>query len=312
MSLAVAVVGGGTFGRALALQAARCKHRVTLWSRSGRALAHERIEATTEIAAVTPADLVFVAVPSSHVVEIADLLCDHVDGSHVMVHVSRGLVGDDLTTVSEVLRARTPCRRVGALGGPLVASALADGQPGGGIVGSLFPEVAELTLEAIAGPSLRLYHTQDVVGVEVASAFVGLVALAVGHAQAMKLGPGTLAVLATRGLAEATRVGERLGADERTFAGLAGAGDVMAAIAGDGRPEVEFGRALAEGLPLATAAERAGAHVEGSAIARRIAQWAARGKLQVPITAGLARLLAGEATSGKLMRELMSRPLGTE
>ena len=160
----------------------------------------------------------------------------------MMVHVSRGIVGDELTTVCEVLRSRTPVRRVGVLAGPLVADALAEGEPSGGIVGTLFPEVAEAVTEAIGGDRLRVYTTQDVIGVELSAAFVGLVALALGFAAAQKLGPSTLAVLGTRGLAEGARVAERFGASERTFAGLAGAGDVMAAIAGDKRPETAFGR----------------------------------------------------------------------
>ena len=194
------------------------------------------------------AELVFVAAPSTHMEVVGDALCPHLNGSHMMVHVSRGIVGDELTTVCEVLRSRTPVRRVGVLAGPLVADALAEGAPSGGIVGTLFPEVAEAVTEAIGGERLRIYTTQDVVGVELSAAFVGLVALALGFAQAQKLGPSTLAVLGVRGLAEGARVAERFGASERTFAGLAGAGDVMAAIAGDKRPETAFGRALAQGV----------------------------------------------------------------
>lgn len=311
MNMPVAVVGGGTFGRGLALAAARVGRRVVLWSRSTRSLGHEHIQCTTDMAAVAQAELIFMAVPSPHVQQVADMVCKHVDGSHLMVHVSRGLVGDELTTVSQVLRSRTPCRRVGVLGGPLVAEALAEGAPSGGIVGTLFPEVADAVIEAIGGPKLRIYTTKDVAGVELGAAFVGLVALALGIAQGQKLGPSTLAMLATRGLAEGARVGERFGAHERTFAGLAGAGDIMAAIAGDRRPEVAFGRALAEGLVAGQAAERAGAYVEGAAIARRISDWAARHDVAVPISTGIARLITGDASGSQVLHELMTRPMGT-
>lgn len=311
MNMPVAVVGGGTFGRGLALAAARVGRRVILWSRNTRDMGHDHVQCTTELAQVRQAELLFVAVPSPHVEQVADQLCAHVNGSHLMVHVSRGLVGDELTTVSEVLRSRTPCRRVGVLGGPLVASALAEGEPGGGVIGTLFPEVAEAVTEAIGGPKLRIYKTQDIAGVELGAAFVGLVALALGYAQAQRLGPSTLAVLATRGLAEGTRVGARFGADPKTFAGLAGAGDLMAAIAGDKRPEMAFGKALAEGLVAARAAERAGAYVEGAAIARRIADWAQRNQVAVPISTAIARLMRGDASGTQVLHELMTRPMGT-
>lgn len=310
MNMPVAVVGSGTFGRGLALAAARVGRRVILWSRSPREFGEEHIQCTTDMALIGQAGLVFVAVPSSHVEAVADRLCPHITGAHLMVHVSRGLVGDELTTVSEVLRCRTACRRVGVLGGPLVAAALADGAPSGAIIGTLFGEVAEAVTEAIGGPKLRIYTTHDVIGVELGSAFVGLVALALGYAQAQELGPGTLAVLATRGLAEGTRVGARFGAEPRTFAGLAGAGDIMAALAGDQRPELVFGRALGDGMSPESAAADAGAYIEGAAIARRIADWAGRNNVAVPISGAIARLLTGKASGREVLHELMTRPMG--
>src|SRR5690606_27838602 len=107
-------------------------------------------------------------VPSVHVGALAVELGAHLDGSHLLVHVSRGLLGDELETLTHLLRETTPVRRVGALAGPLVAKALIEGQPGGGIVGSLFPEVADAVCDAIAGKRLRIYRTDDVVGVEIA------------------------------------------------------------------------------------------------------------------------------------------------
>lgn len=313
MSPPVAVVGGGSFGRSLAHAAGRVGQRVILWSRQARQLdAGESITTTTRLEDLAEAELVFFAVPSPHVAALADELGRSLDGSHLLVHVSRGLLGSELATVSEVLGARTPCRRVGALAGPLVARSLAEGHPGGAIIGSAFPEVIDAVSDAIGGPSLRVYGTHDVVGVEIASALVGLVALALGYALQLGMGPGTLAVLATRGLAEATRVGEVRGGQARTFAGLAGAGDLIAAVAGDGRPEVEFGRALGEGLDLQAAAERAGAYVEGAALAAQVTAFGQRTGIEVPLAVGLAKLVAGELSAGQLIEALMARPAKRE
>jgi glycerol-3-phosphate dehydrogenase (NAD(P)+) len=277
-----------------------------------RAVDHERVKPITELAALAEAELVFVAVPSIRVEPLVVELGAHLDGSHLLVHVSRGLLGDELGTLTELCRTRTPVRRVGALAGPLVARSLAQGQPGGGIVGSLFPEVAEAVRDAIGGGALRIYGTQDVVGVEVASAFVGLMALSLGYAQQLGFGPGTLAVLATRGMTEAARVGVVRGGLERTFSGLAGYGDLTAAVAGDGRPEWEFGRAIADGLPLERAAERAGAFVEGARIAAQIGAFADRYKLEVPISNAIAAMLAGKLSGRAVLEQLMARPVGQE
>lgn len=308
--MTTAIVGGGGFGRGLALAAARESRPVILWSRRKRELDTPYVRSTTDLAEVGEAELIFLAVPSVQVGALAVDLGAHLDGSHFLVHVSRGLLGEELETITQLLRETTPVRRVGALAGPLVAKALIEGHPGGGIVGSLFPEVADAVCDAIAGKQLRIYRTEDVVGVEIASAMVGLFALAIGYALGMGLGPGTLAMLGTRGLAEAARIGAARGADERTFAGLAGAGDLLAAVAGDGRPEVEFGRALADGLPLEDAAERAGAYVEGSSIARQVAAFADRSSIKAPVSVALAKLIAGEASGQDVMAELMARPTG--
>jgi len=314
MSPPIAVVGGGSFGRSLARAACRVGQRVILWSRHEQRIdgAGETLVTTTQLSTLRQAELVFFAVPSPHVTALADELGRSLDGSHLLVHVSRGLLGPGLGTVSEVLGTRTPCRRVGALAGPLVAKNLAEGHPGGAIIGSAFPEVIEAVTDAIGGPRLRVYGTDDVVGVEVASALVGLVALALGYALRLGMEPGTLAVLATRGLAEATRVGEARGGSPRTFAGLAGAGDLIAAVAGDGRPEVEFGKALAEGLDLRAAAERAGAYVEGAALAASVAAFGRRFGIQVPLSLGIAKLMAGEIDAAQLAEALMARPAKRE
>jgi len=308
----VAVLGGGGFGRSLAMQVARVGKRVTLWSREKRELGQPGIDATSRVADVAEAELVFVAVPSIHVAAVAREVGQHLDGGHFMVHVSRGLLGPELGTITQLLREVTPCRRVGVLAGPLVARALEQGEPGGGIVGTLFPEVGDAVRDAIGGPTLRIYATQDVIGVEVASAMVGLLALAIGYAQGRGFGPSTTAILATRGMAEAARIGVACGAEERTFSGLAGFGDLMAVVAGDNRPESMFGRALAEGLPLADAAARAGAFVEGTSIAANATAFAQRHGFEAPICTAMAALLSGQASTTDVLVQLMTRPARRE
>ena len=305
MAAPIGIVGGGGFGLGLARAVARGGRQALVWSRQPKA--PEGARAVEDLAEIGRCDLVFVAVPSMHAESVADVLGKHLDGRHLLVHVSRGLVGDALEGVSQILRERTPSRRVGCLAGPLNAHALAEGIPGGGIVGTGFPEVHEAVREAIAGPSLRLYQTDDIVGVEVSSALVGLLALAMGYAMELGIDPAALAILATRGMTEAARVGLTLGAEERTFSGVAGYGDLIAAIAGDGRPEIALGRALARGLSLEVAARNAGAHIEGVTIARRIQQHALRRAIEVPICEALAEAVEGKLSPAGVMERLMTR-----
>jgi glycerol-3-phosphate dehydrogenase (NAD(P)+) len=247
-----------------------------------------------------------------HVAKAAEALGPHLDGRHLLVHVSRGLVGDDLHTVSRVLRTLTPARRVGCLGGPIHVRALGEGTPGGGIIGSGFPEVAEAVREAIAGPALRLYQTDDTAGVEIGAALVGLLALALGFTQESKVDPTAIAILATRGMSEAARVGVALGAEERTFAGVAGYGDLIAAIAGDERPELLLGRALGRGLSLEKAGKEAGAYIEGVTIARRVQRFAFRRGIEVPIAESIADAIEGKLAPEAVIERLMSRRMRSE
>ncbi|MEZ4338988.1 MAG: hypothetical protein R3B82_20415 [Sandaracinaceae bacterium] len=298
----VGVVGGGRFGRALATAIQRSGDAI-LFSRSGG----DEPFVTAEMADLSKCELIFVAAPSTHVPDVAAALAPHLDGRHLLVHVSRGLIGDDLQTVSRHLRTNTPARRVGCLAGPLDAEAFAEDRPGGGIVGTQFPEVADAVRTAIAGASLRLYDSADIVGVEVASAMVGLLAMQAGFCLEAKIAPSAMAVMMSRGLAEAARVGVKLGGEAATFHGMAGAGDLFAALGGDERAEVRLGRALARNLDLATAGQEAGAYIEGVSIARRVAAYAERVGISAPIAAVTARALAGEISIEQGLRHLMER-----
>lgn len=303
---AIGIVGGGAFGVGLAHAISRGGNDALLWSRQPRSVDAPRARSAADVAELAGCELIFVVVPSMHVAKAAEAIAPHLDGRHLLVHVSRGLIGDELRTVSKHLSAHTPARRVGCLAGPINPEVLAKAVPGGGVVGSGFPEVADAVREAIGG-TLRLYSTDDVVGVEVASALVGLLALAAGFILENRISPSALAVMMSRGLAESARVGAKLGAREETFHGLAGAGDLYAAIAGDERAEVRLGRALARSRDLETAGREAGAYIEGLTIARRVARFADRVGVDAPIARMIADVLEGSKTPDEGLTSLMAR-----
>ena len=207
----IGIVGGGGFGRSLAQAIVRNGRRALLWSR--RAHTVDGAESTDDFAALRACQLIFLAVPSPYVRETADELGRHLDGEHLLVHVSRGLIGDDLLTLSRVLRRRTPARRIGVLAGPLDAESLAEGSPTGAVVGSRFPEITEAVREAIGSETLRIYESRDVLGVEIAAAVVGYLALAVGVGREIGVPPTTVAIVLNRGMTEVARWAPSLGAD---------------------------------------------------------------------------------------------------
>jgi glycerol-3-phosphate dehydrogenase (NAD(P)+) len=309
---AVAIVGGGAWGLALAAAAARTGGTTLLLSRRAHdgALPAGVQLAKDEADVGTRARLVVLAVPSGVAREVVRSLGAHFDGRHFVVHGVRGLVGDGMETISDVVRDETPVRRVGALGGPALASDLLANKPSVLVCGSRYPEVCTAVREAFGCVTLRVYATEDLAGLEWASALVGCLAIGVGYARGVGLGPGILAAVMTRAVEEAGRLAAAAGGNERTLLGLAGFGDLLASTEQGERPEVRVGAALAAGKPLAQAIAEAGQRVEAVDLAARIAAWAEASGVRAPIVVALARgVLSGRPTE-TLVHDLMTAAMG--
>ncbi len=305
----VGVVGGGRWGVALACAARGAGREVLLWSRRAEldAEAHG-VEHTDDFKALAKrATLILVAVPSDVVREVARQLGDVIDGSHYLVHGIRGLSGEGLTPISQVIRDETPCRRVGALAGPGVARDLIDGKPGVLAVASRYPEVTSAVRSALESPQLRVSITPDLTGLEWASALNGCLLVAAGFGRAIGVSPGVLAGLLTRGIHEASRIAQAAGGDPMTFFSVAGIGDVMAALAGDERPEVLLGRALAEGATVDQAKARAGQRVEAPTLVPRVVQFAKERRIDAAVFRTMAAAMAGTIQRDEILATLMSR-----
>jgi glycerol-3-phosphate dehydrogenase (NAD(P)+) len=318
----VGVIGGGAWGVALAAAAARTGGTTLLLSRRTRgAELPPGVEAARDSADLAErARLILLAVPSGVARTVARAIGPHLDGRHFIVHGVRGLVrvgddvdappppnpvADDLETISDIVRDETPARRIGALGGPALASDLLAGRPSVMVCGSRYPEVTLALREAFVGPLLRLYATEDLLGLEWASALVGCLAIGVGYARGVGLGPGLLAAFITRAVEEAGRLTAAAGGDARTLLGLAGYGDLFATIAQPERPEVLVGEALAQGKSLEQALAEAEQRVEAVELTGQLVAWAEARDVKAPVFGTLARSVLTGRTSDALVRELM-------
>lgn len=308
----IAVLGGGAFGRALISAATRAGSEVVLYTRRSAEVDLEGVHATSQLEEVRDCELLLLAVPALHADPLLVELAPLVDGSHFMVHVSRGLVDDRLNPMSHLIRNKTAIRRIGALAGPLTVTALETGEPIAGIVGSDFPEVVESLRDALASERLLLYGTTDILGVELASSLTGMMLFALGVARGLNLSAATQGVLATRGLAEITRVGQALGGRAETFIGLAGVGDLMAALAGEARPEMAAGVAVAKGVSPREALAGTAVHVESDVVALRVARLADSLRVHTPIASTVAELLGGSLDAPAAIERLMRRDVGGE
>jgi len=307
--MTVTIIGAGTWGLALAAAAARAGSQTMLFSRRGEVKAPKDVALTKDLAtAAKHARLLVLTVPSNVAAEVSRHLGDHVDGRHLVVHGVRGLESHDggLATIAEVVRRETPARRLGALGGPALTEDLLAGKPGVLMCGSPYEEVNQAVSAAFGSRTCRVYSTNDLHGLEWASAMVGCLALGIGYAQALDMSPGLVSAVISRSMDEASRIAAAAGGEGKTLFGLAGYGDLLACIAQKERPEVKVGAALAKGTPLDKAIASANTRVEAVDLIPKIVAWTEKRKVRAPIFGALNRLVQGTATPEKLVDDLMT------
>jgi glycerol-3-phosphate dehydrogenase (NAD(P)+) len=304
----VGIVGAGTFGTALANRICGPERPVLLWSQTKAVVDeinqnHTNDERLSDVAlsehVVATADpeelgrqcrFIVFAVNSEEVRGRARTVGDVTDGSHILVHAIGALTDPDEIPVSEVLREEAPTLRVGALAGPALPADLVAGRVSSMVCASRFSEVRDEGRRLLSAlPSLRLYTSDDLVGVELASALAGAYTVALGLADGLKVGWGTRAVLLTRAVAEASRLGCRLGGQARTFSGLAGLGNILVrATEATATPDYRLGLALAEGDR-----ERDVGRCEGPRAVHAACRLARRLGEHAPVLSGLSAVLDG-------------------
>jgi glycerol-3-phosphate dehydrogenase (NAD(P)+) len=302
MGIEVAVVGAGRWGSALGQTAARNGHTVTLWSPRKGLPDVEGCRRTQDLADVAGKRAILFTVPPEHARTIARELAAHVGPDVAIVHGVRGLADEPVSTIGDVLQQETCVRRIGALGGPVLVSELEDGSPTLFVCGSPFPEVLLLAKELLGSKSTRVATTPDRRGVEWSSVLVACLTLGVGYVQGAGFGPGLVSAVTSEAVREAARFVVAAGGQEATMLGLAGNGDLLAAMAQEGRPEVIVGRTLASGKSVDEAEKAIGQRVVATDLAPKLLRWAEAHKVSLPLLGSLAR----GAFSGKPARDVVT------
>lgn len=239
----VGIIGGGAWGCALATLVAGAGHLARIGTRGARP---KGFASTPNLDALArESDLLIMAVPSDSAAEAVDAV--RPDAGSMVLFAGRGMNTRDGGWMSDYLVAQTPCRRVGALAGPALASEIVAGRPTALLVASPYDEVCRVAQAALHSEHCRLYTSSDLRGVELSGAMVRALAVAVGIADGLDYGIGARGVIITRGIAEATRLGTAIGADPKTFSGLAGIGDLVSCATSPQHPSHVAGVSLARG-----------------------------------------------------------------
>ncbi len=318
----IAILGAGAWGTALAVSLSS-SHRLALWARDpelARTLAGERlnsrylpeielpqsVEPTGDFDhAVADATLLIVATPMSGLRETLRRV-KSIDVP--VVWACKGFEADSATLPHRMAVAELGAARVcGVLSGPSFAQEVARGQPTALTLASSDAVFARETARALHHSRLRIYYSTDVVGVEVGGAVKNVMAIATGICDGLKLGLNARAALITRGLAEITRLGMRLGGAAETFMGLAGAGDLILTCTGDLSRNRRVGLMLAGGKSLEHILLELGHVAEGVHSAQAVQRLARETGVDMPITDGVCSVLFGGVSARDAVGQLLSR-----
>lgn len=320
----LAVLGGGAWGTALAIALGR-QHAVRLWMRDAvqaAAMAASRINQRYLPGSFVPpavvidadlgaclagADLALIATPTAGMRGVLKQLQPPAPPLPVL-WACKGLERSTARLPHQIVEEELPgLRRAGALSGPSFAAEVAGGLPTALTLAASDAAFARETARALHQPRLRVYYCDDVVGVEVAGAVKNVMAIATGICDGLGLGLNARAALITRGLAEVTRLGTRMGGRAETFMGLAGAGDLILTCTGDLSRNRRVGLELAQGRAIADVLDDLGHVAEGFESAREVARLARKLGVDMPVTEAVCGVLFGGTTPRAAADALLSR-----
>jgi glycerol-3-phosphate dehydrogenase (NAD(P)+) len=324
---AIAVLGAGSYGTALAIQLARLGNDTRLWGRDAaqmKKLEVERVNAeylpgcklppalkpTSDLrAAVADAEDLLLAVPSHALHAVLRVVAPLLRPEQGIACAVKGLEPDTGKLMHEVIGDIVgPQRKFAMISGPTFAKEVGLGMPTAVTVASADPEYAEKIVHALHGNGFRAYTSDDVIGVEVGGSVKNVLAIAVGIADGLGLGANTRAGVITRGLAEIMRLGEAMGGRRETFMGLAGLGDLVLTCTDDQSRNRRMGLALAKGKSVQQALAEIKQVVEGVRVAPEVLRLARKHNVEMPISEQVAGVLAGEITAIDAVRSLATRP----
>ncbi len=319
----ISVIGAGGWGTAVAVHLAERKHDVTLWENfpdylkvlqakrenikflAGVKIPDE-IALTSDInTAVKDKDVIVLAVPSQYLRKVLERIKTF-DKKTIFVSLVKGIEENTLLRMSKVAEDVLGKIDIGVLSGPSIAVEVARGIPTT-VVGAGSPETAKRIQEIFMGRNLRVYTNTDVVGVELGGALKNIIAIACGISDGLKYGDNTKAALITRGLAEISRLGIKMGADPLTFAGLAGMGDMIVTCTSKHSRNRRVGEEIGKGKSLKEVLKNMEMVAEGVWTTKSALKLADKLGVEMPITRAVYEILWEGEKPFEAVGELMGR-----
>lgn len=320
----ITILGSGGFGMSLAVMLNNLKHDVTVWSafkeeletirKDGEHRAKlpgvkipEEIKLDSDISCVSGSDVVLLGIPSPFVRDVAKKAAPFVTEKMIVVNTSKGLENGSLKLISDVIREEIPNSPIVILSGPSHAEEVALGIPTTVVAASDDLNAAAYIQEIMSSNVFRIYINSDVIGCEIGGALKNIIALCAGICDGMKFGDNTKAALMTRGLTEIARLGAAMGADNSTFAGLTGIGDLIVTCTSIHSRNRRAGILIGQGVSPHEAVKLVGT-VEGYNCCMIALKLAKKVGVSMPITEQLSKVLFEDGNVKEAIGMLMSRP----
>ena len=321
----VGILGAGSWGTALALLLESNGHDITIWSidkKEVQMLTEKRehetklpgiklpgnMKITDDIEhAIIDKDFLVLAVPSPFTRSTAKLMRPFVVENQIIVDVAKGIEEDTLMTLSQQIEQEIPQATVAVLSGPSHAEEVGKGLTTVVTIGAKEKEVAEYLRDAFMNERFRVYVNPDVIGMELGGSLKNVVALAAGMAAGLGCGDNATAALITRGMAEITRIGLKMGGQAETFFGLTGIGDLIVTCSSVHSRNRKCGYLIGQGMTLAEAQEEVKMVVEGVYSAKAAKKLGDKYGVRTPLVDEVNRVLFEDKDANVALKDLMMR-----
>jgi len=325
----IGVIGAGAWGTTLAAYLTKSGRSVLLWAyeetvRDEINTSHRNsmylpgfelpddLDATTRMEDFRSIDRLIIAIPSMFYVETIDKLEPFVSTATRILSATKGFIDSDLTRPSQFLDDAIPENHFGVISGPNLSREIMAGLPAISLVASRYQNLISEFQNLLSGEYFRVYGGTDVAGTELGGALKNIIAVAAGIADGLQLGENALAAIITRGLAEMIKLGEKLGAESRTFFGVSGLGDLVCTSHSTLSRNHELGRRIALGESLDSVTSSLKSIAEGVGTTKHVHTYAMKNGIELPITHAVYKMLFEKADPDTVIRELMTRTLKME
>ena len=320
----IGIIGGGTWGIALASLVHENGHQVTVWSafeKDAKYLRENRVqknlpdlilpadmEFTADMeTALKDKDLVVTVVPSIYIRETARKMAPFVRDGQIVVNASKGIEAETLDFLSEILEEELPNADIAVLSGPSHAEEVSRSLPTTCVAGAKSRKTAEYIQSIFMSPVFRVYTSSDITGIEIGGALKNVIALAAGIADGLGYGDNTKAALITRGISEISRLGVAMGGKPETFGGLTGIGDLIVTCASMHSRNRRAGILIGKGYSMEEAMAEVKMVVEGVYSAKAGLALAKKYEISMPIITADNEVLFDGRPAGEAVQDLMLR-----